>query len=78
MIKTRKNPPAFAAWILARTIRNEDRISILSDFSEIYKELAGEYGYLTACRWYWAQVVRSIPMFLLNIFTGDLSCLKAI
>ncbi len=67
MFKTRKNPPAFAAWILARTIRSEDRLSILSDFSEIYKELAGEQGYLTAYRWYWAQVVRSIPMFILNI-----------
>ena len=66
MFKTRKNPPAFAAWILARTIRSEDRLSILSDFSEIYKELAGEQGYLTACCWYWAQVVRSIPMFILN------------
>jgi putative ABC transport system permease protein len=67
MIKTKKKPPAFAAWILARTIRSEDRLSILSDFSEIYKELAKEQGNLIACRWYWAQVVRSIPIFILNI-----------
>jgi putative ABC transport system permease protein len=66
MIKTRKTPPAFAAWILAQTIRSEDRFSILSDFSEICKELAREQGYQIACRWYWTQVVRSIPMFILN------------
>lgn len=65
-MKTKKTPPAFAAWILALTIRSEDRFSILSDFSEIYKELAREQGYLIAWRWYWAQVVRSIPTFILN------------
>jgi hypothetical protein len=66
MTKTREKAPALAAWILARIICGEDRLSILSDFSEIYKELAREQGYLTACRWYWAQVIRSIPMFILN------------
>jgi len=68
MTKIRVKPPAFAAWLLARTIRSEDRLSVLSDFSEIFEELARGQGYLTACRWYWAQVVRSIPMFILNIF----------
>jgi len=68
MTKTRKTPPTLAVWILARITCEEDRLSILSDFSEIYKELAREQGYLIACRWYWAQVVRSIPMFILNIF----------
>jgi putative ABC transport system permease protein len=66
MIKIRVKPPAFAAWILACTIRNEDCLSILSDFSEIFEERAGEQGYLAACCWYWAQVARSIPMFILN------------
>ena len=71
MRKTREKPPVLAAWILIRTIRDEDRLSILSDFSEIYEELIGERGYLMACRWYWAQVVRSIPMFVLNhLFWG--------
>jgi putative ABC transport system permease protein len=66
MTKKGEKPPAIAAWILARTNRCEDRLSILSDFSEIFEELAGNQGYLRACRWYWAQVARSIPMFILN------------
>ena len=66
MTKIRVKPPAFAAWILARTVRREDRLSILSDFSEIFEELAKGQGYLVACRWYWAQVIRSIPLFILN------------
>ena len=68
MKKTREKQPVLAAWILVRTIRDEDRLSILSDFSEIYDELIGERGHFMACRWYWAQVVRSIPMFILNYF----------
>ena len=66
MRKKRDLTPAIAAWILARIIRDEDRPSILNDFSEIYEELLGKRGHLMACRWYWTQVVRSIPMFILN------------
>jgi len=61
-------PPASAAWILARTTRVEDRLSILSDFAEIFEERAGQNGRLSARRWYWVQVVRSIPMFILDNF----------
>lgn len=66
MTKARETPPVLAAWILARIIRDEDRLSTLSDFTEIYEELAIEQSYLSACRWYWTQVIRSIPMFILN------------
>ena len=76
MKKTREKPPVLAAWMLARTIRDEDRLSILSDFSEIYEELIGERGYPLACCWYWAQVIRSIPMFILNYFYWGASMFK--
>jgi ABC-type antimicrobial peptide transport system permease subunit len=66
MTKTTGKPPASAAWILGRTIRGEDRLSMLGDFSEIFEELARGRGRLAACGWYWAQVVRSIPLFILN------------
>jgi len=62
----KETPPALAAWILSRITRSEDRLSILSDFSEIYEELAIERSYLSACRWYWTQVLRSLPMFIIN------------
>ena len=59
MTKTKKTPPALAAWILSRITCGEERLSILCDFSEIYKELVREQGNLMACRWYWAQVIRA-------------------
>ena len=59
-------PPALAAWILSRITRGEDRLSIKSDFSEIYEELAMKEGSFKALKWYWTQVLRSIPMFVIN------------
>ena len=67
MRKKRGSIPGLAAWILARMIRDEDRLSILSDFSENYEELINKKGHLEACRWYWSQVLKSIPMFMTNI-----------
>lgn len=59
-------PPVLAAWILSRITRGEERLSILSDFSEIYEELIFEEGTFNAKKWYWTQVLKSIPMFVIN------------
>jgi putative ABC transport system permease protein len=61
-------PPPAAAWILARIARKEDRLSILNDFSEIHEEIAASRGPGGACRWYWAQVLWSLPPFIFNNF----------
>ncbi len=66
MMKPKRKPPVFAAWLLARTIRNEDRLSILSDFCEIFEDRIRENGRFSACRWYWSQVARSVPLLAFN------------
>ena len=66
MKRKKDTPPALAAWILSKINSREDRLSVLSDFSEIYEELANEQGFPKARRWYWIQVLRSIPMFVFN------------
>ena len=76
MKKKKDTVPALAAWILARMIRDEDRLSILSDFSETYEELANEKGHLEACRWYWSHVLKSIPLFMINILLWRLVMIK--
>ena len=54
-----------------RLSRNCDRRSVQSDFTELYEEMEAESGRFTAVRWYWSQVLRSIPMLVLNlIFWG--------
>ena len=66
MKKNRGVPPAAAAWLLSKVAHKEDRSSILNDFSEIHEELVAALGPARARRWYWSQVLRSIPPFILN------------
>ncbi len=62
MIHSRKKPPAFSIWLLKRLSRDCDRRSVQSDFAELYEEKAAAY---------WSQVIRSIPMLVMNlIFWG--------
>jgi len=76
MKKKKETPPALAAWLLSKINSREERLSILSDFAEIYEELAAEEGTSKARRWYWIQVLRSIPMFIINHFFWSAEMLK--
>ncbi len=76
MKKQKDTPPAFAAWILGKISRHEDRLSILSDFSEIFEEMVVEKGRFRARRWYWTQVARSIPLFICNHFYWSVAMIK--
>ena len=46
MTEKKGNPPAVAVWLLSQMMGAEERLSILSDFSEIYEELTQEKGYI--------------------------------
>jgi putative ABC transport system permease protein len=59
-------PPWIAQWVLSHTLRQEDRDILLGDFEEFYAEIKNESGSLKASIWYWKQVFKSIPLFILN------------
>jgi len=67
-MKRKDSPPPFAVWLLSRMTREDEQESIINDFADIYGQLKKEKGLHSAQRWYWSQVIRSIPMFILNIF----------
>ena len=58
------SPPSLAHWLLIRMTRAEEQESVVNDFAEIYAQIKEENGSCQARRWYWAQVLKSIPMFL--------------
>lgn len=66
MKKTKDKPPASAARLLAVMNRSEDRLTIQSDFAEIFEELTREQGRTKALHWYWTQVARSFPLFIVK------------
>jgi ABC-type antimicrobial peptide transport system permease subunit len=76
MKRKKDAPPDLAVWILSRIARGEERLSILSDFSEIYEAVVSEQGTLKANIWYWTQVMRSIPMFIINHLYWSVEMIK--
>ncbi len=57
-------PPRLARRLLSAAAAPEDRPFILSDLAEDYEIQAGTRGRSRARRWYWSQVLRSLPPIL--------------
>lgn len=64
MKKKSNTPSPLAVWLLIKMTREDERESVIHDFAEIYAETKKDQGKHAAQRWYWAQVLKSIPMFL--------------
>ncbi len=76
-MKTKKSlPPSLAMKLLSIMARSDERHSIISDFNEIYDELKKNRGQQHANRWYWSQVIKSIPMFLRTQICWSATMLK--
>ena len=57
-------PAALAVWLLSRMTREDQRESVIEDFGEIFSEIKKDKDIHAARRWYWAQAIKSVPMFL--------------
>jgi putative ABC transport system permease protein len=57
-------PPRLASWLLAISLRRADRRSRSDDFEEIYRAILEEKGPGQARRWYWGEVLGSLPGYL--------------
>ncbi len=69
-------PPRIAAGLLGWISGSEDRRFIIEDFREMFEDLSREHGPIRAHRWYWSQVLKSVPMFFLNLVFGECAMLK--
>jgi putative ABC transport system permease protein len=57
-------PSPLVVWLLRKMIRAEEQETVIDDFVEIFVEIKMERGIQAARRWYWTQVLKSVPMFL--------------
>ena len=71
------HPPRLGEWILQHCLGYEDRQHRLGDFEEVFQYTAESEGRLCALRWYWWQVLRSIPELVRNSFVIESSIIKA-
>ncbi len=57
-----ESPPALARWLAQRCLSRSDAARLLDALDEEYAELAGTgASSARAGRWYWSQILRSIP-----------------
>ncbi len=53
-------------WFLKVLLEDSDDDSLIGDFEEIYIETAKTEGVSRAMLWYWSQIMRLIPLYLIN------------
>ncbi len=63
----KRTPPRLARQLLALMAEYDANFSSLGDFEEYFNNKAQHKGKGTAVRWYWSQVLRSFPHYLLLI-----------
>lgn len=58
------SPPKLASWLLKLFVSFDVRYHAMGDFEEIFISIADTQGLKAAKRWYWSQLIQSIPSFL--------------
>ena len=70
------DPPRAAEKLLEIMHTDGDRFTHLGDFEEVYRVVFEENGPKASRLWYWAQVFRSLPGFLMNRMYWNLSMFR--
>lgn len=66
MSSNHSHPPPLAVWLLRAVTHHEVRYAVEGDYEETYVWLAEQEGEQAARRWYWRQVLRSIPLYFFD------------
>jgi putative ABC transport system permease protein len=61
-----KSPPPVARRLLGRFLGRRNRSVVIGDFEEIYNEVLDARGRAAADVWYWIQIIKSFPAFIVN------------
>lgn len=54
-------PPRLGAWLVGLFAQGEEREQMVGDLLEEYHERSARLGRVAARRWYWRQILRSMP-----------------
>lgn len=66
MIQRFQPPPKIAQWLMRRVLPRKEHVYLGGDFDEIYNSILEEKGRAAANRWYWFQLIQSLPKIILN------------
>jgi putative ABC transport system permease protein len=71
------SPPRFAEWLLTQLLLRHHHTPVLGDFEEIYQGKFESQEKLRADLWYWGQILKSFPAFLLGSLQWSLAMFKS-
>jgi len=60
-----ERPPRIASWLLSRILPKKDAVFLCGEFEEIFFEILEKKGVASAQAWYWMQVLKSAPGFIM-------------
>ena len=72
----KKSLPWIGSWVLRQTVSRDISYSALGDFEEIYYSKIEEKGFIRAYCWFWIQVLKSLPSFVLDKTTWGIVMFK--
>ena len=76
MKKKKQKTPFIATILIKRFFPKDDKHYLSGDFKEIYFHIKEKENHFAAWRWYWTQVIKSIPFFSYDIFEWRKSMFK--
>ena len=76
MIQRFHPPPKMARWLMFRFLPRTEHDYLGGDFDEIYNSILEEMGRAAANRWYWFQLIQSLPDIFLNSIYWSLVMFK--
>ena len=65
-MRSNKKPGKIAEFLLELISNENDSYGVLGDFEEIYNNIIEKEGMISAEKWYWKQILFSLPQFLRN------------
>lgn len=65
-MKSYPKPPRIAENLLFSFLQKENRCHRMGDFEEVFQNISKNSGWIRAHKWYWGQVLRSIPDLILS------------
>ncbi|MDH4218335.1 MAG: ABC transporter permease [Candidatus Aminicenantes bacterium] len=74
--KKGREPPALAKWLFSRLTIYEDEFLSAGDMEEEFEERVGSEGAVKARSWYWRQILKSIPAYIVYFIFGTLDMVK--
>lgn len=69
-------PPRFAEWLLYFFLGNENTSHRMDDFEEVFLDMAESSGLFHAQKWYWKQVLISLPNLIINSVFWSITMFK--